>query len=316
MTDGASAGPEVAPVPIWRRTWPLLLAAVLVGFVLYRMNWAEFLRALGSINYPAFLGFTLLFSAALLTADVFATAHVYRTRICPVTFKEVFVLRGASYLPSMLNHHVGQGWLTYFMAKTYQAPLWRVTGATLLVYATTFACVYLLGVVALLLNPTAIAWLLPTILGVGAMGVLYLALLWLRPGILKSNPATAPLGEAGLRGHLVAMAYRLPHVVVLFVGTWAPFWFFGVDVPLSDALAYIPVVMLVAALPITPQGIGTRDVIALQLLAQYAGGDESQRAATLAAATLSWAAALTVVQALISPWFMRSARALLRERQG
>lgn len=314
MTDAPALEPPAPSSPLWRRLWPFALGAALLAFVLWRLNWSDFLRALGSIDYVAFFGFTLLFSGVLLTADSFATAHVYRTRICPVRFREILVLRGASYLPSLLNHHVGQGWLTFFMAKTYKAPLWRVTGATLLVYATTFGCVYLLGLAAVPFNHGRVTWLGPTILGIGVAGVVYMAVVAARPALLRNSQASAPLMEAGVRGHLLALAYRVPHVAVLFVGTLAPFWFFGVEIPLTDALAYIPVVMLVAALPITPQGIGTRDVVALELLSRYAIGDDSQRAATLAAATLTWAGALTLVQVGISPWFMRRARAMLAAR--
>lgn len=320
-TDPPPAPRESAPapapgaMPLWRRLLPFVIALALLAMVVWRLDWVAFGRALSSINYLAFLGFTLAFSMALLTTDAFATAHVYRTRICPVRFGEIVIIRGASYLPSLLNHHVGQGWLTYFMAKNYRAPLWRVTGATLLVYATTFACLFLFGATSLPFNHGRVVWLTPIVLGLAVAGVLYLAVIARAPKALKEMQTTAPLVEAGVGGHLVAVAYRLPHVIVLFCGTLAPFWFFGIDVPVQDALAFIPIIMLVSALPITPQGIGTRDVIALQLLSSYAPGPPETQAATLAAATLAWAGALTLVQAAISPWFMRRAQRLLREKE-
>lgn len=310
-TPSTEGAPAPQPPPLWRRALPFVTAAALLAFVLGRLNWPVFFEALSKIHYVYFMLFTLAFSASLLTTDSFATAHVYRTRICPVRFREVWLIRGASYLPSMLNHHVGQGWLTYFIAKTYAAPLWRVSGATLLVYATTFGCVYLLGTAALPFNHGRVPWLTPTILAIGAAGIGYLIVLRLGRELLKKKPITAPLAEAGIRGHLVALAYRLPHILVLFVGTWVPFLFFGIDIPFTDALAYIPVVMLVTALPITPQGIGTRDVIALELLSRYATGSADERASALAAATLSWAAAITLVQASLSPLLMRRARRML-----
>jgi hypothetical protein len=235
--------------------------------------------------------------------------------VCPVRYHELLVIRAASYLPSLLNHHVGQAWLTYFMAKVYKAPIWRVAGATLLVYVTTFGCVYTLGLLAVVFNHGRVSWLVPTIAVIGAGGIAYLTVIAAKPRILRERQTTAPLVEAGVRGHLVAFAYRLPHVLVLFVGTWVPFSFFGVRIPLTDALAYIPVVMLVTAIPITPQGVGTRDVVAFSLLAHYAPGTAEQQAAAIAATTLSWAAALTLVQAALSPLFMRSAQRMLKRAE-
>ena len=306
MTEPSPAASQ----PLWRRLLLFVTAAALLALVLVRLDWHKFFVALRSIHYVYFMLFTVAFNAALLLADTFATTHVYRTRVCNIGYKELLVIRGASYLPSLLNHHVGQGWLTYFLSKMYKAPLWRVTGATLIVYATTFGCVYLLGLSALPFNHGRVHWLAPTIGAIGVAGLGYGIVLAVKPRILREAQTTAPLMEAGVRGHLVALAYRLPHVLVLFVGTWVPFLFFGIDVPFTDALAYIPVLMLVIALPITPQGIGTRDVVALELMSRFAVGSSEERAATLAAATLSWAAALTVVQATFSPILMRQARKL------
>jgi hypothetical protein len=282
-----------------------------LAFVLVRLDFRAFAAAVSKTHYLLFFLFTIAFNAALLAADAFATAQVYRATVCPVRYRELFVIRSASYLPSLLNQHLGQAWLTYFMAKVYKAPIWRVAGATLLVYATTFGCVYLLGLAALPFNHGRVLWLAPTIATIGAAGVGYMVVIAIKPKFLRERQASGVLVDAGVRGHLIALLHRAPHILVLFFGTWIPFSFFGVDVPLTDALAYIPVVMLVTALPITPQGVGTRDVVALQLLAGYAPGTPAEQAAAIAATTLSWAGALTLVQAGFSPLFMRRAQRML-----
>lgn len=304
--------PRPPDMPLWRRLLPFAVAAALLAFVLARLDFRAFWAAVSSTHYVLFFLFTVVFNAALLAADVLATVHVYRRLVAPVRYGELLVIRAASYLPSLLNHHVGQAWLTYFMAKVYKASLWRVAGATLLVYATTFGCVFLIGAAALPVNHGRVTWLAPTTAIIGAAGVGYMLVIALKPASMRGRQTTLALVETGVRGHLVALAYRLPHVAVLFVGTWVPFMFFGVHVPLADALAYIPVVMLVTALPITPQGVGTRDLVALQLLAGYAVGTPEQQAGAIAATTLSWACALTLVQAALSPLFMRKAQRMLR----
>lgn len=304
--------PTPAQMPLWRRLLPFATALGLLAFVLLRLDFRAFWAALSRTHYVLFFAFTVAFNMALLAADVLATVQVYNRLVAPVRYGELFVIRAASYLPSLLNHHVGQAWLTYFMAKVYKASLWRVAGATLLVYATTFGCVFLIGAVALPFNHGRVTWLAPTTLLIGGAGVAYMLVIGLKPSFMRARQATSALVEAGVRGHLLALAYRLPHVAVLFVGTWVPFSFFGVRIPLTDALAYIPIVMLVTALPITPQGVGTRDLIALQLLAGYALGTPEEQAGAIAATTLSWACALTLVQALFSPLFMRKAQRMLQ----
>ena len=303
--------PTLAATPLWRRLFPFLLATVLVATILIRLDIGLLVRQLGRADYPGLVFFATAITFLLLTADTFATVGIYHRTVCPISFRELFVLRAASYLPSLLNHHVGQAWLTYFLSKFYRAPLWRVAGATLLTYATTLGCLLMFGVLAVPFNSERIPWLVPLLVAVTALAFFYLAAIAAKPRFLREWQATAPLLEVGVRGHLVAFVYRIPHMVVLFAGSWLVFWFFGIRIPLGHALATVPLLMLVAALPLTPQGMGTRDLLSIQLFSRYAAGTPDAQRAAIVAATLSWACALTVVQLLISSFFMRKARRLL-----
>jgi hypothetical protein len=290
--------------PLWRRSLPFVLAVGLIAFVVRRLDVRTFARHLATVNAPGFLLFEVAFILALLTADTFATVLVYRRSVAPIRFRDFWILRGASYLPSMLNHHVGQAFITYFVARRHGTPLARVAGATLLVYASWMGCVLGLGCIALWLNGKPLLWLAAPL---GA-GVLYLVIIAVRPRRLAETKLLAPLFEAGVTGHLVALLSRIPHLVVLFLGTWIPFLFFGVAIPFADAVAYIPILMVAVTLPITPQGFGTRDLLAGALFARFApGATDDARLAALAAATTSWGIAITLIEVLLGFVLMRFA---------
>lgn len=278
--------PSAAGAPSWpRRVLPFAVAVALVGWVLSRLDFPTFVRELRRVDHALYVGFAVVFIVALLVADTFATVSIYRRTIAPIRYRDFFVLRGASYVPSMLNHHLGQAFLTYFMARLTGTPLLRTAGVTLLSYASWAGCVLGLGALALVLAGQPAAWLLAPL---GA-GLLYLALIALRPRALAGMRLLAPLFEAGVVGHLAALVTRLPHVAVLFLGTWLPFRFFGVEIPFAAAVAYVPILMVAVTLPITPQGLGTRDLLAATFFVGYAPGDtQEERLAVLAAATTSW----------------------------
>jgi hypothetical protein len=279
--------------------------------VLAKVDFAAFVHQLGRTNYLGFLAFAAVSTLLLLLADCSATVEIYRRTICPVSFQSFFTVRAASYLPSLLNYQVGQAWLTYFMAKFHRAPLWRVAGATLLSFATTLGCLLLFGILAVPLNEGRLPWLAPVVIVGSVLAVLYIAVIAMKPRFLRSWQTSAALVDMGVRGHLIAFVHRIPHALVLFVMTWVPFWFFGVRIPLHQALALLPPIMLVAGLPISPQGVGTRDILVMQLLSAYAPGTPEEGRATIAAASLSWAVALTLVQLVIAGIFMSRARKLL-----
>lgn len=302
-------GPTAPPQPLWRRALPFVVAIALVGWVVSRLDLRAFVEQLARVDYPAFLAFTTAFVLALLTADAFATTIVYRFAVARVSFREIWVLRGASYLASLLNHHVGQAFFTYFVSRSHGVPLGRVAGATLLVYASWMGCLLGLAGVAWLVAGKPVAWLAIPLVA----GVLYLLVIALRPARLARISVLAPLFEAGVVGHLVALLARLPHLAVLFLGTWLPFWFFSVRIPLAPALGLVPIVMVATTLPLTPQGFGTRDVLAAELFERFAdGATHEQRLAAIAAATTCFGIAITVVEAVIGLLLMRIAMPRVR----
>jgi hypothetical protein len=280
------------------------VAIALIAFTLSRVDLRAFVRHVAAVNTPAFLLFSAGFVVALLTADAFATAIVYQRTVAPVSFREFWVLRGASYLPSILNHHVGQAILTFYVSRRHGVSLARMAGGTLLVYASWMGCLLGAGAIAMVVA----GWpLLRPALAVAA-GVAYLVIIAWRPAPLARIKLLAPLFEAGLGGHLVALAVRLPHFAVLFLGTWLPFSFFGVDIPVVAALTYVPIMMVAVTLPITPQGVGTRALLALTFFARFApGATPAEQAAAIAAATTSFEVAFTLVEALLGLVLLRRA---------
>lgn len=300
MADDRDAG---ARRSVWKVALPFVLAIGLVTFTLVRIDFRAFAAQLARVSVPAFFGFAIIFVLALCAADSLATVLVYRRSVASIRFIDFFVLRGASYLPSMLNHHIGQAFVTVALSRVHGAPLARVAGATLLVYASWMGCVLGLFCGAIVLLGKPLFWLSAPL---GA-GILYLVILAARPKALAQTKLLAPLFEAGVRGHLWALLARLPHLIVLFLGTWLPFWFFGVRIPFPIALAYVPVLMVAVTLPITPQGFGTRDVLAATFFEAYAaGGTSTERLSAIAASTTAWGVAITLIELVFGLLLFRS----------
>ena len=308
--DGAAPG-ATASSPWWRRALPFVVGLGLIGFTLYRVDLAALGRHLAKVNAPAFLGFCALFVVGLLFGDVFATTLIYRRTLAKISFKEFFILRGASYLPSLLNHHVGQAFITVFLSRAHGVPLARVAGATLLVYASWSALVAGVGCLALVVTGKPLIWV-AMILGAG---IAYLTLIAIKPKRLAETRLLGPLFEAGLGGHFLAIAARVPHFIVLFLGTWLPFYFFGVRIPVGVALSYVPLLMVAVTLPITPQGFGTRDALAAAFFIAYAPGDtDADKLAAIAATTTSFGVSITLFCALVGLVLLRKAMPALERR--
>jgi hypothetical protein len=188
------------------------------------------------------------------------------------------------------------------MSKLSKVPISRMAGATHLGYASWMGC--LLGCLAAAMPMAHYGWSFT--IGYVAVGLIYLGVIWAKPAFLSKVSFFAPLFEAGVKGHLIALAARFPHFCVLVLGNWVSYFFFHVDIPFGAALLYLPIVLIVSTLPLTPQGFGTRDALSATFFLAYApGASDPERVSALAACTLSWGLAATFITLIIGLVFDR-----------
>src|SRR6185437_9805423 len=176
----ADAAPRAAATPLWRRVLPFVVAIGLVAFTLRHIDMHAFVEQLAAVNAPAYMLFATAFVLALLTADAFATAKLYSLTVAPVGFRELWTLRGASYLPSIVSHHLGQAFLTYSVSRRHGVSLARMAGGTLLSYASWAGLLLAVFAIAMFVSGSPI-WEPLAVLG---GGVLYLAVIAWRPAPL------------------------------------------------------------------------------------------------------------------------------------
>jgi hypothetical protein len=311
-TEAPAGLPEAKRPPLWRQILPWAFAVAFFGLILARTDVRSVLGLMRQLDLPTYIAFTAVTVMGNLLCDTLATSRVYQRLGVPVTFRALTPVRAAAYLPSLVNYHVGQAFLTYLLARKYRAPLLLVVGGTLIVYATTIGALVALVLPSLPYAGGELPWVVRAVVALLLGGCCYLVVLWFKPGLLASRATLEPLFRVGVRGHLTLLAWRFPHALLLFAQLWAAYRFFGIRVPLAASFAYLPLIMLVSALPITPQGAGTRDLVALQLLAPFtpAGADH---AAPIVAAGAAYVLFGTLAQAVLSLAFTPWAGRILRE---
>lgn len=305
--------PKSSSSTLLRRVVPFVIAAVLLVVTFSRIDFDAFVAALRGLNVFTFLGFVFVWHVVLLGADALGNVAAYRLTMPNVKYTDFVLFRGASYIPGMVNYHLGQAYLTYLLARLAGLPVARMAGATLVSYAGWMGCLFGCVVFALPMTTLPIA-VVPIIL---VTGISYLAVVQIKPKFLAKVSFFAPLFEAGLKGHLIALAARVPHLLVMVLGTWTAYEFFGVALPTGVALVYIPILLAVTTLPITPQGFGTRETVAGLFFARYAGaGTEAEQLGRIAAASTTWLVGITLAAVslgVICSRFVAKRLALLAE---
>jgi hypothetical protein len=279
------------------RVLPWLVTAGLL-FLLFRR--ISFSAVLAGVHNAA--GWTVPVSLACVIAiylgDSFAIWKTFGWFLTRMSFTDVLLVRGATYLLAAINYNVGQGAIVYFVHRN--------AGTTIMRGVATILLVLGVNVLALLFLTTGVLPIAPNIpsavkvLVIVAWGglALYVALVAIRPRWLD-RPLFEVLLNAGLSGHLRALAVRAPHIAALIVFQFALLRGFDIRVPFVDAVAMLPVVFLVAVLPISVQGLGTTQTLMVYFFARYAQGDQAAREAAVIAASLLGQAVAFGFQALL-----------------
>lgn len=305
--------PADASSPRWRR-WlraglPWVVGGAILAVVFQRLPLDALLAALAGGPWPLLAAYVVFEIAVVLLADSWAATVALRQSGGSLPYWRVVWMRGATYLFQILHALAGQGSFGWFLARAGRGG-WGAGGVVMLLLATQLLALTLVGVLGLLAAP---AWLrepaLPAVALVVAGMAVYLAVVRARPRWLAPLQIAQPLFAAGVRGHLVTVAARLPHVVLLVLAHWGAFWLWGIRIPFLVAAGTIPLMLFVTALPITPAGLGTVQALQMAMFSGYApGASTGTRGAAVVAFSLAHLTLALLVQALIGLACLRALR--------
>jgi uncharacterized membrane protein YbhN (UPF0104 family) len=288
------------------RILPWVVTLGLLFYVFRSISFSEILAAFATaaswtvpVLIPCVLGVYL--------GDSFAIWKTFGWFVTRLSFREVLVVRGATYLLALVNYSVGQGAIVYFVNRSRGIPLLRGTAAVLLVMGTNILLLLVFATIGMLVAPDLPPTLRKIVFGAYAALAVYAVLLLLKPRWLTSRPIFDVLFAAGVSGHLRALLVRIPHIGILMVFTFASLRAFGVQVPVAQAILYLPVIYFIGVLPIAVMGLGTTQAAMIYFLSSYVPGATPAAAkAAILAASLGGQAVALVIQVTLGVFCMRN----------
>lgn len=273
-----------------RRVLPLLLTAGFFYLVLRRIPYERLLAALGEADYLRFLAFMIPNTVIYIAWDTLILAVAVRWFHGPVRYVDLLPVRAASYIISILNTNVGRGALAVFVGRLLNRPFLQIGSTVIFLLLTEYthlvawAAVGIVAFGAELRHP--LLWVPPAVAGFWLLFFAYAR----AARSFAAEPTASATGTsigrwvtAPWRGALMR-TFRLapPRRYVQTVLLRAPLFFvslclhyfaapaFGVSIPFGHMLTFLPVVFMVAALPITVARLGTTQAAWLLLFGGFA----------------------------------------------
>jgi hypothetical protein len=263
-----------------RRALPIALTVALLALIGRRIPMDRLVSALQDANYPAFLAVMIPNTVIYFCWDTLILRTVLRWFHGDVPYRDLLPVRAASYVVGFFNTNAGRGALAAYLWRRLDAPFLELSGTVMFLVLTEYTQLVLwamLGVFGFRTDVTA--GLLAIAAGVAACWLIFFGYTRLRITPVRAlHWLFAPREWLVLRTFRRATAVRYAQVVLLrapmFLVSLGAHYYgahaFGIDIPFAQMLTFLPVIFMVAALPVTVAHLGTTQAAWLLFFGRFA----------------------------------------------
>jgi hypothetical protein len=262
----------------WKRIVPPLTTAVIFYFIFRRIPFARLLEALALADYGPFLLLMLPNGLLYFAWDTLVLAVLMRWFHGPIRYAELLPVRAVTYAVSFLNTNLARAATAFYLTRKLQTPFFEIAGTVIFLSVVELTHLALWATAGMALYPARVppaAWWVPA-----GFGLFWLVVLpYARRGIAPWRAPLAALGRrfprwqgrgtvrnwAVFRTFAIAPLRRYVQIILLraplFAASLAFHYFavrtFGMEIPFLHLVAFLPVIFMLAALPVTVAHLGT-----------------------------------------------------------
>lgn len=313
------------------RVAALAVTAAIFFLLFRRIPFPRLLTALQRADYTVFFAAMIPNTLFYFLWDTLVLTMAVRWFHAPVTYLELVPARAASYVVGFFNTNAGRGTLALHLARRLGSPVLQLGSTVLFLVLSEYLHLVAWATIGIAQIRSEVArellWGPPLVAAVWLSVFTYSRLTPVHsagsdggPGGVAARIARAllaPRGWALLRTFRLAPARRYVEIVLLR----APMFFvslclhyiaaraFGLSIPFLALVAFLPVIFMIAALPITVARLGTTQAAWVFFFGPYAD------APTLLAFSLAAHLTFVATRALLGVAFLPRAYAEIRDPQ-
>lgn len=271
------------PTGRYRIVSPIVAVLVTLGFfvlIFRKVPFAALVSALGDADYRVFLALMIPNALFYFAWDTLVLTMVIRWFHAPVPYLQLLPVRAASYVVGYFNTNLGRGAMAAYLSRRLHAPVLELGSTVIFLVLTEYTQLVIwsmLGIVGFHAEVTGS--LAAVAAGVAAFWMLFFLYtkLHVTPTRLVGY-LFAPREWKIFRTLRLATVTRLGQVVLLrapmFVVALCAHYYaagaFGIHIPFGQLLAFLPVIFMIAALPITVAHLGSTQAAWIFFFSQYA----------------------------------------------
>ena len=257
-----------------------LLTLAIFALILRRVPFSSLAAALHDADYRLFLALMIPNTLFYFAWDTLVLSVVIGWFHGAVPYRDLLPVRAASYVVGFFNTNLGRGAMAAYLSRRLHAPLLELGSTVIFLVLTEYTQLVLwamLGIVGFRADVTG--GLLAVAASVAALWMIFF--LYTRLHVTPTRlvrRALAPREWPIFRTFRLATLSRYAQVVLLrapmFVVSLCAHYYaaraFGIHIPFGQMLAFLPVIFMLAALPVTVAHLGTTQAAWIFFFSQYA----------------------------------------------
>jgi hypothetical protein len=280
---------------LWKRILPVIITIVIFYFIFQRVPFTRFLAALAMADYPRFFLYMIPNSIFYFCWDTLVLAYLMQWFHGPMRYRDLLPVRAVTYVVSLMNTHLARGALAFYLTRQLRAPFFQLASTVMFLYLVELTHLAIWATVGMVsfshLIPEGVFWI-----PIGFVVFWLVFLSYVRLDFAPWRLLLSPMGrlfprlqgrgrvrdwaimrtfrEAAPKRYLQVVLLRAPMFMVALLLHYLAVQTFGMEIPLGRLVAFLPIIFMLASLPITVAHLGTTQAAWIFFFNDYAA--ESQ----------------------------------------
>jgi hypothetical protein len=277
----------------------LLLTAAIFALIFRRVPFTALAASLHEADYGRFMALMIPNALFYFAWDTLVLSVVIGWFHGTVPYRRLLPVRAASYVVGFFNTNLGRGAMAAYLSRQLQAPFLELGSTVIFLVLTEYTQLVLWAMLGLLgLRAEVSRSLLAVAVGVA---IFWLVVRWLLAPRDWSISRTFRLATPSRYAQIVLL--RAPMFFVSLCVHYYAARAFGIDIPFLRMLTFLPVIFMLAALPVTVAHLGTTQAAWIFFFSQYAPAPRLLAFSLAAHLVFSFARALLGVVWLPAAYF-------------
>jgi hypothetical protein len=268
------------PSSIGTRLAGALLTIAILALVLRKVPLDRLLSALQDANYGLFLAVMVPNVVFYFCWDTLVLWKAVAWFHGGVPYRDLLPVRAASYVVGFFNTNAGRGTLAAYLWRRLDVPILQLGGTVIFLLLTEYTHLVIWAMLGILAFQSAVtASLLPIAGAVAAFWLVFFAytklhvtpwraLRWLFAP--RDWQLFRTFRQAPVKRYAQIVVLRMPMFAVALGAHYYAAHAFGIYIPFGHLLTFLPVIFMVAALPVTVAHLGTTQAAWIYFFGEFA----------------------------------------------